>query len=143
MSNTITQINLLPVSRREEVEYLKREVLKMIKPMQKVVDDYGAKYKHDTPWQDAYSLQPQFYLYRVTIGAVGRVNSCAAAVQLGLVGRTPAKSHHFTSMALYYVFRLARQTRRRYLYLKQLDKWLQSFIAEKNANSRFLEYNDD
>lgn len=139
MSVKIKKINLIPVSSNQEINYLLDKVMKDLKDLRVVIDRYGEKYDHDTPWKKAYLSDSKFYLYRVQIGAIGRINTCEDAARLGLVAKMPAKTNHFTSNALYYVYRIARQYRRQLLYIKKLNGWLNSFLDGTNVNSRFLE----
>lgn len=142
MSSTIRKVNIIPVSDGELREYLKDEVLKIITPVRKLIDDYGSKYEHEAPWKKAYFKSPKFFLYRVSIGAVGRITNCEDAIHLGLTAKVSASSRHFVSMAHYYVYRIARQRCREYLYAKNLERWLNTFINDRQANSRFMTFHE-
>jgi len=140
MSVTITKVSIVPVSEDQEVNYYLSRIFKLLGNVRKLIDEYGAKYDHETPWDDSYLEDPTFFLYRAKISAVGRINSCESAARLGLLTKTPADTCHFTSMALYYVFRIARQMKREHGYAKKLEKWMNGFIVDRNSDSRFLEY---
>ena len=143
MSKQILKINLLPVPQREEVRYLIDEILSQLGKARDIMDEYGAEYDHDTPWKQAFVGDAKFYLYRVRIGAIGRINTCRDAVILGVTSKTRALCHHFTSVGLYWVFRYARQETRKYFYLKKLDKWMNNYLQDRRSheNSRFINYN--
>lgn len=140
MSTKITKVSLIPFREEDKLEYLTAQVVEKIKPVVKLIDKYGEKYDHEAPWKTEYSEKPKFWLYRVTIGAVGRISNSSDAITLGLLEKTPAQPRHFTCTALYYIYRVARQVLREYLYLKDLEKWMNTFVNDKNVNSRFLEY---
>jgi len=141
MSKKIHKINLLPVAERSEVGYLVDLILSEIGKAREIMDEYGSKYDHDVPWKQAYVGDAKFYLYRVKIGAIGRISTCRDAVTLGVATKTRALSHHFTSSGLYYLFRYARQQQRKYVYLKKLQGWLTNFLKGDNENSYFINYN--
>lgn len=141
MSVKVTKVNLLPVSSEQEIDYLLELVLKRVKPARKLIDDWGENYEHEIPWESAFLGDPKFYLYRVKIGAVGRINKTEDAARLGLIARIPAQVYHFTSTSLYIVYRLARQHRREYLYLKQLNIYMNNWLSDKAGtynNLRFM-----
>ena len=145
MSVKTIKVNLLPVPKRQEELHLLEEVMKEITPIREILNDWGKKYDHEIPWQETFFENPKFYLYRVTIGAVGRINTCEYAARLGLIDKIPATTHHFTSLGLYLVYRIARQARRRYNYLKRLNKYMQGFINGKKdsyESLRFLVYSN-
>ncbi len=142
MSVKIKKINLTPVAGQNVVGYLLEQVLKQIAPVLKTIDEYGAKYDHETPWKKAYFASPKFYLYRVAIGAVGRISNCKDAALLGITSRAGAKSVHFTSMALYFVYRIARQDSRKYMYSQKLEGWVNAFLNDELPNARYLNYYD-
>jgi len=141
MSAITSKVKLLPVSKDSEFSYLYDRAMEVVAPIVLLMDEFGENYDHENPWKEDYLENPKFWLYRVTIGAVGRINTCADAVTFGLRSSTPAKGRHFTSTALYYVYRIARQVRREYEYLRDLDKWINTLLEERNPNSRYLEYN--
>lgn len=144
MSKRIVKINLLPVAERSEVGYLVDLVLKELGSAREIMDKYGVEYDHETPWKPEYATDAKFYLYRVRIGAIGRINTCRDAVTLGITSKTRALCHHFTSSGMYYVFRYARQQQRKYFYLKKLQGWLTNYLKDvrgRNENSRFINYN--
>jgi hypothetical protein len=144
MSNRIHKINLLPVPSREETRHLIDGLLGNLGKAVQIMDEYGEQYDHETPWRQAYVADAKFYLYRVRIGAIGRINTCRDAVTLGICSKTRALSHHFTSVGLYYMFRYARQEQKKYSYLKKLNTWLNNYLQDRNgksANSRFMVYN--
>jgi hypothetical protein len=144
MSKRILKINLLPVAERSEVQYLIDTVLEDIGKAREIMDEYGAQYDHETPWRQAYVADAKFYLYRVRIGAIGRINTCRDAVTLGIAAKTRALSHHFTSSGLYWLFRFAREQQRKYFYRKKLQGWLSNMLKDqrgRNDNSRFINYN--
>jgi len=138
MGHKVLKVNLIPVRKNQEVGYLLDQTLKLIAPIRKLIDDYGSQYIHETPWNKKFLEDPKFYLYRAKLGIVGRITNCEDAIRLGLVAKIPAQSCHFTCMALYHIYRIARQQRRQFLYLKQLNVWMNNFIQDKNVNSRFL-----
>lgn len=140
----MVKINLLPVPEREEVRYLTDEVLGELGKVREIMDEYGIKYDHDTPWKQAYVGDAKFYLYRVRIGTIGRINTCRDAVVLAMASKTRALSHHFTSMGLYWIFRYAREKKREYSYLKKLNGWLNRYLQDRSGrheHSRFINYN--
>lgn len=144
MSAKILKINLLPVPRREEVHYLVDEVLRELGKACEIMDKYGIEYDHDTPWKQAYVGDAKFYLYRVRIGTIGRLNTCQDAATLAIASEARALSHHFTSMGLYWIFRYAREMKRKYFYLKKLDGWLNRYLQDRSGrheHSRFINYN--
>ncbi len=142
MAVTIKKIVVLPFSKREEAHFIMDAVLKRIKPISKRIDKYGNKYNHDTPWLYKYLCDPKFYLYRVKIGAIGRINTCKDAIELGCVRKVPVSTYHFTSMALYHVFRIARTMRREIDYVRKLELWIENLSKNEVPWNRFMEYYD-
>ena len=145
MTVKTVKINLLPVSKERETEYLLGVVMRKVSGIRKIIDDWGKRYEHEIPWEENFLKDPKFYLYRVRIGAIGRINSCKNAAQLGLIAKIPAKTGHFTSVALYLVYRIARQTRREYIYLKKLNNYMEVWLGEKSDiydNARFINYSN-
>jgi len=136
----VTKIRIIPVSTDSEANWITNEILKFIGAARKLLDDAGKNYEHDVPWNDNYLQQPKQYLSRVMIGAIGRINNCESAVKLGLYAKIPARSRHFTSMGLYYVYRMARQRRRDLLYAKKLEVWLNTYLSNKNSPHLFSNY---
>jgi len=144
MTSRIHKINLLPVPKRHETRYLIDEILDSLGKAVQIMDEYGEQYDHDAPWNSKYTTDAKFYLYRVRIGAIGRINTCRDAVTLGVCCKTRALSHHFTSVGLYCMFRYARQWTRKYAYLIKLNSWMNNYLQDregKHANSRFMIYN--
>ena len=140
MSVKVSKVSLIPVPEEDIGKYLLDEILKRIEPVRKIIDDYGAKYDHEVPWKTVYAKKPKFYLYRVDIGAIGRVANCKDAVILGLLAKATIRTRHFTSMALYYIFKIARQTSKEYLHVKDLENWTNGFLQGSVEESRYLNY---
>ncbi len=142
MAVTIKKIVVLPFSKGEEVRYIMRTVLERIKPIRERLDKYGSSYKHDTPWTSKYLCDPKFYLYRVRIGAIGRITTCEHAIELGTVPKMAANTYHFTSMALYRVFRVARAVQVEVFYTRKLEEAIANMMKNKVSWNRFMEYYD-
>ncbi len=140
MTAIITKVKVLPVPAREEKRFMKDLVLDRISAVKAHIDSYGKEYEHENPWCEAYLGDPKFYLYRIKIGAIGRVNTCSDAIDLGIMHRVVTKSYHFTSMALYFVFRIARETQREIHYTKKLEGWINNLLSNKQAWNRFMNY---
>lgn len=136
----VVSVNLLPVAKASEVDYLISLVLEELRPVVPIFNSYGKKYDHEEPWKQEYANDAKFWLYRVTIGAIGRINTIEDAIHLGVKSKTPAKSRNFTSVALYYVWRIAKNRRRGYEYIRGLNKWTNNYTNKRAPNSRFLEY---
>lgn len=134
------KINLMPVAKDSEVDYLISLVLEKLRPVVPIFNSYGKRYDHEEPWKQEYADDAKFWLYRVTIGAIGRINTVEDAIHLGVKSKTPAKSRNFTSVALYYVWRIAKQQRRQYEYIRGLNKWTNNYMNKRVPNSRFMEY---
>lgn len=139
MAVKIKKIRIIPVAENSEVPYFTQQLLEYLGPAREMIDKYGANYEHDTPWEENFLHDPKFYLYRVRIGAIGRVKTCEDAIRLGLIYRLPCHSYHFVSMALYLVFRVARQERRKVVYTKQMEKWINDLLSGAVPNTRFME----
>ena len=136
----IISINLMPVAKASEVAHLTKLVLDRLRPIVGIFDSYGKNYDHEEPWKRKYAEDAKFWLYRVDIGAVGRINTVEDAVHLGVTSKVPAKTRYFTSAALYFVWRIAKQQRRQYEYVRHLNDWTNNHLNKKVPNSRFLEY---
>ncbi len=133
-------IKLIPVVPQDEFEYLVDAVKKYLGPaVIRILDGYSERYKHEVPWKNPFLKDLKFYLYRVTIGSIGRIQNCDCAIRLGLMKKVPAKTNHFTSTTLYYVFRVARQARSQFVYLKKLEKGINATVSGKSPNTRMLE----
>lgn len=141
MTRKHTKVSLLPVTKDSEVDYYLSRIWKILGSIRQKIDDYGKQYDHESPWDDVYLESPKYWLRKVKIGVIGRISSSESAAKLGLLAKIPASSHHFTSMALYYIFRIARQMRREYAYVEKLEKWMESYLNEVNPDARFLVYN--
>ncbi len=142
MTVTIKKIVILPIPKREEARFIMDAVLKRIEPVRESIDMYGSKYEHDTPWSSKYLCDAKFYLYRVRIGAIGRINTCEDAIKLGCVRKVASNTYHFTSMALYHVFRMARSVEREVWYTRKLELWLKNLKDNAVSWNRFMEYYD-
>ena len=118
------KVRIIPVKETSEVSWLITKIKKEFKDIIPIIDKLGRKYDHEIPWCDRFLADAKNALKRVTIGAIGRVNTCEDAIKLGVINKIPAKTHHFTSTALYYMFRIARQKRREVTYIKDLERWL-------------------
>ena len=136
----VISINLLPVTKASEVSYLTKLVLDMVRPAVGILDSYGKNYDHEEPWKNDYAQDAKFWLYRIDIGAIGRINTVAEAVHLGITSKIPAKTRYYTSAALYAIWRIAKQQRRQYEYVRDLNDWINNHLKKKVPNSRFLEY---
>jgi hypothetical protein len=123
-----------------QIQWAVERTLEQLKDAVLILDEYGKAYKHDSPWKDEYFEDPEYYLFRVKVGAIGRINNCRQAALLGAIPRINASTYHFTSMALYYVFRVARLNTRQYKNYRDIEKWIGSLNKKSSANSRFLEY---
>ncbi len=144
MTQKVLKIQLIPVVPQDEFDYLVDSVKGYLgKDVIRILDGYSARYVHDVPWKDAFLKDPKFYLYRVTIGAIGRLQTCNDAIRLGVTKGIPAQSNQFTSTSLYYVYRIARQARRMFLYLKKLEKGLNATLGGRSPNTRMLELIDE
>ncbi|MBW8002606.1 MAG: hypothetical protein FVQ80_11395 [Planctomycetes bacterium] len=140
MTQKVLKITLIPVAPQDEFDYLVDSVKDYIgKDVIRILDGYSARYIHDVPWDGKFLVDPKFYLYRVTIGAIGRLKTCDDAIRLGIMKAIPAQSNQFTSTSLYYVYRVARQARRMFLYLQKLEKGMNATISGKSPNTRMLE----
>lgn len=135
-----TKYRIIPVTPEGEVQFIVENVLKYFGETVKLLDDYGKRYVHEVPWKKAYMVDPSFYLKRVSIGAIGRVNNCSDAALLGAGSKVACTTHHFTSKALYYVFRTARQRRRETLYIKKLEKWVSTLLDNRAGHNSFMNY---
>lgn len=133
-----SKINILPVDEDSEEDYLSARVLETLGPLVKHLNGYGARYDHSVPWIYKYFKDPKFYLYRVTIGSIGRINTVEDAVELAISTNGTAFSVHFTSMALYYIYRMARQVKKEYKFRKQIQDWVNILGEKKMAYSRFI-----
>ncbi len=143
MEQKVLKITLIPVRPQDEFDYLVDSVKDYLgKDVIRILDGYSAKYVHDVPWRVKFLTDPKFYLYRVTIGAIGRIKTCDDAIRLGITKAIPAKSNQFTSTSLYYVYRIARQARRMFLYLEKLEKGMNATISGRSPNTRMLELID-
>lgn len=140
MTVKLDKIKLIPISSVNVEDYLLDLLSEELKDVIDIIDKYGAVYEHENPWLNAYFNDPMFYLYRVKIGAIGRINCCKDALRLGLIPRVYSNSNSFTSMGLYHLFRIARQTLSKFLHTKNLQNWLNSLIRNKNDYSRYLNY---
>jgi hypothetical protein len=129
-----TKVRIIPVTSESEVAWLVKLVTTELAAVIPTLDAVGRSYDHEVPWATRYLADAKGYLKRVQIGAIGRINTCEAAIQLGVINKIPAKSHHFTSMGLYYVFRIARQKRRAVVYVKELEKWLSTYAETKGRS---------
>jgi hypothetical protein len=143
MEKDVKKVNLLPISEQSEVAWLIKKIELELKDVIPILDSVGKQYEHDVPWSDRFLADHKAYLKRVLIGAVGRINTSADAIKLGVMFKTPAKSAHFTSMGLYNVFRIARQRRREVMYIKDLQKWVNSYLSGKAAPHMFINYARD
>ena len=107
------------------------------------LDMLGKRYDHETPWCDKFLKEPKAYLKRVDIGAIGRINTTVDVIKLAVTTGSPAKSRHFTSTGLYYLFRYARQARRQLLYTKDLEKWCNTIAANRGSAHLFMNYSQE
>ncbi len=138
-----TKIVVIPVSKDYEEDYLFDMVFKLLEPGIKTVNAYGINYTHENPWTDEHIWSAKIIeeaVYGVGIGAIGRINTCENAIRLGLKPKVLVTSKCFTSMALYYVFRVARLVQREFVYTKNFEQWINNWISEKVVNSRMIEY---
>lgn len=143
MEKSIKKVRLLPISENSEVAWLIKKVTEELADVIPILDKVGKAYDHDVPWCDRFLMEPKAYLKRVLIGAVGRINTCEDAIKLGVMYKIPARSAHFTSMGLYNVFRIARQKRREIMYVKDLEKWINSYITGKSSPHMFVNYSKE
>lgn len=135
------KVGLVPVNKQNINAYLVDKVLNDLESARSVLDAYSKTYTHENPWQYKYFQSPKFYLYRVRIGAIGRLATCKDAALLGVLSDTPAYSAHFTCMGLFYVYRMARQVRKKYQYLYKIEEWANNYLSDKGPhNSRYLQY---
>lgn len=134
------QVNLVKVSAGNEEDWITKLVEAEVKPVRSILDKFGEKYKHEFPWKDSCLVTPKLSLYRVGIGAVGRINTCADAIKIGVSTEVPVKSIHFTSSGLYYIFRLTRIYKRQLEMTRSIEKWVnRNFCARRRTNSlRFM-----
>lgn len=139
MSVIIKKVKILSFSEEQALSFLLKDIMIRLGSSVQILDNYGADYDHSEPWKKSYFSDPKFYLYRVRIGAIGRLCTCEDAIRLGLTAKIPAQSYHFVSMALYYVYRVARQVYREYQYIRKVEKWLNVMLEGRQANSRFME----
>ncbi len=137
------KLTVVPVSEERESDYLFDEIMKVLEPGVKTVNRYGANYVHENPWTDDCCWDARIArdaLYRVGIGAIGRINKCEHAIRLGLLPKVSAPTRCFTSMALYDVYRVARLVQREYVYVRNFEAWINNWMSETVVNSRRLEY---
>jgi hypothetical protein len=135
----ISKINLIPVKPEEEYKWLFDQVMQQVKPVIPWLNKYGDKYEHEVPWEEKFFEAPKYFLFRVKIGAVGRINTVEDAIRLGLESTISATQIHFTSYALFFIFRIARARRKEHVFIKKLNGWIDNAINNKHPNSRFLE----
>ena len=137
------KVRLVAVPHDQEVGYLHDKVMEMLAPVVELLDNIGINYTHETPWEDSFFHDPKFYVFRIRVDAVGRINTCKDAVLLGLLY---AKSSidvgcwAFTSGALFRVYQLTKLVRRSFVTQKGLEKWLNEFITDAHGqnNARYL-----
>ena len=133
---------LVPVQIEMESMYgwLEDEIIKYITPAaEKGIDDIGRNYSHDVTWRDDYCFKAKFYLHRVSIGAIGRLNTVRSTIRLALRSKCRVPSRCFTSTALYRVFCISRGFKKNAMHLLQLEEWLNSYQSGRSKNTRFIE----
>lgn len=113
-----------------------------IRPVIEVLDSMAKHYDHEEPWRENYTYDPEFWLHRVHLGAVGRICICKHAIMLGLKTNFPAKPVHFISDGHYRVFRVARATGRRAIYMLELETRVNNFLSGNDSykNNRFVNF---
>ena len=134
------QISIIPVSEDSLYEWMNELVLEKIGTVIEIINGLGKNYLHETPWNSKYIDDAKYYLYRASIGAVGRINKVDDAVVLGLLSDCRAPSRCFTSTALYKVFCIARNMKKQIKHVQDLEKWINNYTFDRTPNSRFVEY---
>lgn len=139
MSVKIKKVKIVPVTSESLDDYVIELVLASLGRCVDVLDGYGAHYEHENNWCKKYIADPKFYLFRVQVGAIGRIRFCRDAVELGIKSDVPLKTLYFTNTALYNIARLGRQVKKQYVYTEKIEKWVNCYLQGKSPNSRFLE----
>jgi len=124
---------------------LAEELDKILKPVIQLLDDYGSNYEHENPWKPEYTVDAEYYLYRVRLGAIGRIQTCEDAILLGFTASANACPVHFVSIGHYHIYRIARTTCRRSKYIKQVEKFVNVLVGPKSRmyeNNYFMSYTD-
>jgi hypothetical protein len=141
MTTRVDKVKLVPVDEESLHDYMFDQVMKLVKPVAGHLDKYCAPYDHSVPWKREYCQDAKYWIYRVTIGAVGRIKTTADSIHLGLTPRVNYTSKHFTCSAFFSICRIARQVSRQYKYVGDIETWVGQLMSEKDslASHRFME----
>lgn len=135
-------VALIQVSKDTLDDFILDEVCKVFEPISSILDKFCSKYEVDSPWKDDYALNGKYYLYRVSIGSIGRIKTVRQSAFLGIHYSGQASYHHFCCGAFYHIFRYARALKRAFKYVISTEKWTNDMLSGRTPNSRFMELFD-